>query len=169
MKTITITFSWEQIHELFTSLDNLRRPLGLGTVDLHYDVFGGCYYGPTFEVGGLCGIISLSSGLDRLSREVWNKLHDLIREVRARSCSMEHAIELARKLVAVALAIAAAKQYLHSIGLRGDPAQEICGTGDGAVMGLHWLAGAARDNGATIAEMTRFVEQGVSALTEPLK
>ncbi len=169
MNTYTVTVSWEKIHELFTRLDEFRRPLGLGTFELHFDVFGGTYWGPHYEERGLRGLIALPTSTDRLAQEVWNKIHGLHREVRDNKCTREQAIEHARKLVGVALAIAAAKLYLHTIGLRGDPAEEVCGTGDGAVTGLHWLAGKSRDNGASLVEMARFASEGVSALTDPVK
>ena len=169
MQTFTITLSWDKLHELFTRLDTLRRPLGLGTFDLHFDVFGGTYYGPEYERRGLPGLVGLSTSLDRLAQEVWKKIHGLSREVRDGTCTLERAIDCARKHVGVALAIAAAKLYLHTTGLRSDPTNEICGTGEGVVQGLRWLAGFDKDEGSGLAEMARFASEGVSAITDPMK
>lgn len=165
MQTFTITFCWTTIHGLFTRLDGLRWPLKLGTFDLHYDVFGGTYHGPSYERKGLPGLIELSGGLDRLSQEVWKKIHALNRQVQAGALTRELAIELARQLAAVAVAIAAAKLYMHEIGLRGDPTNEVCGTGNDTLTGLRWLVGFATDEGTSMADAHRFALEGPSALT----
>lgn len=78
-----------------------------------------------------------------------------------RSSNITHAAAVAtsRRMCAVVLAIANCKMYLHSIGLRADPAHEICGSG-GGITGLRWLAGCGVDEGATLDEIRRFAATG---------
>jgi hypothetical protein len=158
--TFTITVSWPTLHDLFTRIDDRRRPLGLGRFELFYDVFGGTYRADHYERKGLPGLIELSNGLDRLAREVWDFIHKLNAELPRIGCTRERAIKTARGYCRVATAVAAAKLYLHQIGLRRDPAAEICGTGDDMLTGLRWLAGAAEDRGAGLDEVSAFAATG---------
>ena len=153
---------WPALHAAALVVDAERHAVGCLGYDGLSDAFGGSYFPPSYEDGGLAGVVRILGAAQVIRTAAWEAVHRAHRVRDGRrlaTCGIRTALALDHLF----RALAAIGIYVH------DPATQICGvTGyepadTVQITGLRWLQGADVDGEApTMRDVSAFLAGGAS-------